>query len=33
MNVLYVSITHKTIRYPNTQYITYTLKYEYPDVH
>ena len=31
--ILYVSITHKIIRHPNTQYIIYTLQYEYPDVH
>ena len=31
--ILYVSITHKIIRHPNTQYIIYILQYEYPDVH
>ena len=30
---LYVSITHKIIRHPNTQYIIHILQYEYPDVH
>ena len=30
---LYVSITHKIIRHPNTQYIIYILQYEYPHVH
>ena len=32
MNVLYISITHKIIRHPSTQYIG-ILQYEYPDVH
>ena len=32
-NVLYVSIAHKIIRHPNTQYIIYILQYDYPDVH
>ena len=31
--ILYVSIAHKIIRHPNTQYIIYILQYEYPDVH
>ena len=31
--ILYVSITHKIIRHPNTQYIIYILQHEYPDVH
>ena len=31
--ILYVSITHKIIHQPNTQYIIYILQYEYPDVH
>ena len=30
--ILYVSITHKIICHPNTQYIIYILQYEYPHV-
>ena len=30
--IVYISIAHKIIRHPNTQYIIYILQYEYPDV-